>query len=155
MLHLVKLCVGIDTPAALRRAQRLRALERRAAGLDPRPLHRTRAMPRRRREVLDGGSLYWVIVGRICLRQRILELVADTRADGRSCAVLVLDPDLVATEPVPQRPFQGWRYLEAERAPTDRVEAAADAELAPGILRAMEAMGLHWRAEPEAGACRS
>jgi hypothetical protein len=32
----------------------------------------------------------------------------------------VLDPHITAVEPVPQRPFQGWRYLEARDAPPDR-----------------------------------
>ena len=56
-LHLVKLAVGIDGIDHLRRMRALRAAER---GGDWVP---TRNRPRRAAEVLDGGSLYWVVRG--------------------------------------------------------------------------------------------
>ena len=119
MLHLVKLCVGIDTVSQLQAWQRKRAAERRGEGLDPRPRHCTRNMPRRREELLAGGSLYWVVRRRIVVRQRIVEINREEDATGRSLAELVLDPALVLTLPVPRRPFQGWRYFPEADAPAD------------------------------------
>ena len=64
MLHLTKLAVGVRDTDHLRelQAERMR---------DDAPLrHRTRNFPRRRAEVLDGGSMYWVISGTMMARQR-------------------------------------------------------------------------------------
>jgi hypothetical protein len=118
-VHLVKLCVGVDSALDLAawQAERLRQLA--AAGKTPELRHRTRQMPRRKNEILDGGSLYWVVKGFVLVRQRILDLRADTKDDGTPCCGIVLDPELVGTRPHPRRAFQGWRYLEALDAPPD------------------------------------
>lgn len=119
MLHLVKLCVGVDSLAMLRTWQHRHAEAACAAGRDPRPLHRTRNMPRRRAELVAGGSLYWVVRRRIIVRQRIQEIRQVADDEGRSLAEIILDPNLVLTTPIPRRPFQGWRYLSAAEAPAD------------------------------------
>ena len=150
MLHLIKLCVGVQSPADLLRWQRQRAALRKAEGLDPRPRHRTRNMPRRREEILDGGSLYWVIRHEIRVRQRIVAIEADEREDGRRCAALVLDLKLVPTEPVPRRPFQGWRYLNAEDAPGDLAWDLGDNGIAPELRQALEQFGLRRWADSRA-----
>ena len=118
-VHLVKLCVGIDSVQDLRdwQIRRLQALAQ--AGETPELCHRTMQTPRRRDEALDGGSLYWVIKGVILARQRIVNLKEATKDDGRRCCGIVLDPELVATRPHPRRAFQGWRYLTPEDAPRD------------------------------------
>lgn len=121
VLHILKLCVGPRDVAALRAAQ-----ERRVA-LDPPLRHLTRQMPKRAEEILDGGSLYWVVAGFCCVRQRILDIREEAGQDGTPHAALVLDPALVAVEARPVKPFQGWRYLAAEAAPADIASAAADA----------------------------
>ena len=81
--------------------------------------HQTRNQPRRRDEIVDGGSIYWVIAGTMLARQRILDIVPDGWDDGSPCAGLVLDPALVQVEGRPVKAFQGWRYLEAPDAPAD------------------------------------
>lgn len=113
MLHLMKLAVGAHDVADLKvwQAERLRT--------DPPLRHRTRNMPRRAAEVLDGGSLYWVVSGAMVVRQRILDLIEDTWDDGSACAGIVLDPALAPLQGRIVRPFQGWRYLEAADAPPD------------------------------------
>jgi hypothetical protein len=118
-VHLVKLCVGVESVQDLAawQAERLRGLA--ASGKTPELSHRTRQMPRRRDEILDGGSLYWVVKGFVLVRQRILDLRADTKDDGTACCGIVLDPELVGTRPHPRRAFQGWRYLEESDAPPD------------------------------------
>lgn len=115
-LHLVKLCVGIETPDQLRASQNDRRQQVGAA-----LVHTTRMMPRRRDEVLAGGSLYWVMKGAIRCRQPILDLEAVTDPEsGRSACRIHFDPAIIDTEQWPWRPFQGWRYLVAEKAPPDR-----------------------------------
>ena len=116
MLHLTKLAVGIRDIDDLRGWQTERAL------VDPPLRHRTRNAPRRRDEVLAGGSIYWVVNGTMLVRQRILDIIEDTRKDGTACTGLVLDPELVPLEGRPTKPFQGWRYLKAEDAPADMAD---------------------------------
>lgn len=121
MLHLTKLAVGVRDFDHLRGLQ----AERMAGGGILR--HRTRNFPRRRDEILAGGSMYWVIGGSMLARQRLLDIVEDQWDDQSACAGLILDPELVPLEGRPTKPFQGWRYLAAPDAPADR-SAAAHAE---------------------------
>jgi hypothetical protein len=135
-VHLLKLCVGVDTVQELKdwQDERLKRLKR--AGKTTELCHRTLQAPRRRDEVLDGGSLYWVIKGVILVRQRILDLRPDTKDDGVACCGIVLDPELVATRAQARRAFQGWRYLQASDAPADlRVVGEADGDM-PKAMRA-------------------
>lgn len=117
-LHLIKLCVGVDSLEALAQwqAKRLAELEKKKKPLEL--VHVTRQMPKRRNELLDGGSLYWVIKGQIAARQRLLDLRAVTREGVPHCAI-IYDPALVPTLRRSHRPFQGWRYLAASDAPSD------------------------------------
>src|SRR5262245_66494541 len=80
-LHLIKLCVGVETPRKLAawQARHLKRLAR--AGKKPEHCHRTLQTPRRRDEILDGGSLYWVSKGFVLVRQRVLELRGDGKKD--------------------------------------------------------------------------
>jgi len=96
-LHLVKLCVGIDSITHLRDVQAARLERQKEAGEEPLLFHRTRQTPRRREQVLDGGSLYWVIKGVIQLRQQIVDLRAFRGEDGINRCDIVLDPVLIAT----------------------------------------------------------
>lgn len=118
-LNLVKLCVGADDVADLDVWQRARSLERAAQGLDPRPRHVTRQFPRRADELLDGGSLYWVIRGVIRARQRLEAIEPVDGEDGLRRHALILSTQIVLTEPAPRRAFQGWRYLTGDDAPRD------------------------------------
>jgi hypothetical protein len=133
-VHLLKLCVGVDAVQDLKvwQEERLERLAR--AGKSPELCHRTLQTPRRRDEVLDGGSLYWVIKGFVLVRQRVLDLRADTKDDGTSCCGIVLDAELVTTRPHPRRAFQGWRYLDPADAPPDaRVLGDFDDEMPRGM----------------------
>src|SRR5579875_3562446 len=132
MVHLLKLAVGIRDMAHLRVAQ----AERGRA--DPPLRHRTRQMPKRAEEIIAGGSIYWVIGGIVECRQRILDIVTDTKLDGVPCAALLLDPELVPVAGRPVKPFQGWRYLNRNEAPPDLSQGAAgDEELPPTPRRAL------------------
>ncbi|HEU0018397.1 MAG TPA: DUF1489 domain-containing protein [Methyloceanibacter sp.] len=129
-VHLVKLCVGCDTVQDLKDWQDERLKQLKRAGKTPEFCHRTLQAPRRRDEVLDGGSLYWVIRGLILVRQRIVDLRLDTKDDGTPCCGIVYDEELVATRPQARRAFQGWRYLPAADAPADlRVVGKDDGDI--------------------------
>jgi len=140
VLHIIKLCVGPRDVATLRAGQ-----ERRAR-LDPPLRHLTRMTPKRAEEVLDGGSLYWVVAGFVCVRQRILDIRPEPASDGTPHTALVLDPELVAVAARPVRPFQGWRYLEADAAPPDIAAPSEDATgiaaLPPALRRELQLLAL-------------
>ena len=136
-LNLIKLCVGVEDVAQLDRYQSRRL----ARG--ERLVHRTRMMPRRAEELLDGGSLYWVIRGRVRVRQRLLAIERIYDEEGRSFALLVLAPELVRTLPRPHRAFQGWRYFPASDAPPDIGTAPGDdPDLPPGLREALTKFGV-------------
>ena len=118
MLHLIKLCVGVDSVEEL---EAWRA-ERRARGLgrpDGLNYHRTRMTPKRAAEIAGQGSLYWVIGGEIRGRQKIAGFEAAVREDGAPCCLILMEPGVIRTLPQPRQPFQGWRYLKPEDAPAD------------------------------------
>ena len=135
-IHLVKLCVGVDTAQELKvwQTDRLKRLKR--ARKTPELCQRTLQAPQRRNEVLDGGSLYWVIKGIILVRQRVLDLRPDVKNDGTACCGIVLDPELVMTRAQAQRAFQGWRYLSVINAPSDLRSVEDDDGKMPHAMRA-------------------
>jgi hypothetical protein len=117
-LHLIKLCVGVDTLEELAQWQKGRLAELKTKKKPLELMHVTRQTPKRAEEILDGGSLYWVIKGQIAARQRILALRETTKNGKPSCGI-VYEPKLIATARRAHRPFQGWRYLNATDAPGD------------------------------------
>jgi hypothetical protein len=131
MLHIAKLAVGVSDIDHLRALQ---AERRRAGGV---LRHRTRMAPRRAPEVLDGGSIYWVISGSMLARQLIVDITDDVRDDKTPCTALILDPAVVQLVGRPTRPFQGWRYLDPEEAPPDMPDIGAiiGLDVLPAALR--------------------
>jgi hypothetical protein len=128
-LNLIKLCVGADGLEDLERWR-----DTCAPGGQPMP-HTTRMTPKRAKELLDGGSLYWVIKRVVQARQNILELEEFVDETGIKRCTIWLDPAIIATAPAPRRPFQGWRYLKAEDAPADLTVQSGGHDL-PADLRA-------------------
>jgi hypothetical protein len=134
-LHLLKLAVGIDEIEHLRRARAVRAAERGGDWVY------TRNRPRRAAEVLDGGSIYWVIRGRIAVRQRVIGFHGDRDEDGRRFCLIAVDTALVPTVPRSCRAFQGWRYLPAAVAPPD-LPAAGEEPPPERMLAELRGLGL-------------
>ena len=60
-VHLMKMAVGIESVDQLKRVQKARRAAAREPGGTGDLRHMTRNMPKRAEEVLDGGSIYWVI----------------------------------------------------------------------------------------------
>ncbi len=140
-VHLVKMAVGVEDAARLAVLQKAR-LERarRVDAGEAKLVHVTRSRPRREKELLDGGSVYWVINRFIRVRQKILGLDDARRNDGRPACAVVLAPLLISTRLFPFRPFRGWRYLETAKAPDDLVNGLeADNEGVPDVPPEMAA----------------
>ena len=119
-LHLKKLSVGSTS------VEGLEAWHREVVATRGRIMHVTRAFPRRAGEILPGGSIYWVIKGRMVARQLIDRFDEVEREDGGKSCGIVLVPGLVRILAKRHRPFQGWRYLEAADAPPDLPGSGAD-----------------------------
>src|SRR5437773_99436 len=104
MLHLIKLCVGVDSLDELARwqAKRVATLKKRRA--KPELVHVTRQTPKRAAELLDGGSLYWVIRGHVAARQRLIDIRPARARNGSPRCGLVYEPKLVPTVRRAHRP---------------------------------------------------
>ena len=137
-LHLIKLSVGSESVETLAdwQAERLRQ--------HGELWHATRMMPKRGEEVIAGGSIYWVIRGLIQARQRVIGFDRRVDAEGRPFTRILIDPELVRTEPRQQRAFQGWRYLEAKAAPPDLGTANGEGgeELPYAMLAELKELGI-------------
>ena len=142
-LHLIKLCVGADSIDDLREWVSERSLNAIAAGLEPHSTHTTRMVPKRVDELLEGGSLYWVIKGQVQARQELLDIKSFTDSQGISRCHLVLAPQVVETAIQPRRPFQGWRYLPQDDIPRDLASLGEGiAELPAELRRELSELGL-------------
>ena len=123
-LHLIKLCVGVSEVGELADWAKQR-----------RPIVHTRQTPKRAAEILEGGSLYWVIKGQVLVRQAILAIDTIEEGPASRCEIL-LEQKPYRTAPQPRRAFQGWRYLTATDAPVDLSNDAGEdlpAELAVAL----------------------
>ena len=76
-------------------------------------------MPKKHEAIVKSGSLYWVIKGVICARQKILSITKQEDPDGIKRCKIFLDDSIIKTAPVRKKPFQGWRYLKKNRTPAD------------------------------------
>ena len=139
-VNLVKLCVGADSLEDLADWVTIRTAENQKRGLGRVHDHVTRMFPRRREDLLDGGSLSWVIKGVVRARQSIVDLQSVSGADGIERCAILLDPQLIETESQPRRAFQGWRYLEQSAAPGDLKESAEGTP--PELKAALAELGL-------------
>lgn len=136
-LHMIKLSVGSESTESLAAWQKTRY------ETHGRLWHATRMQPRRRAELLDGGSIYWVIRGIVQARQPLVDIETDVDGEGRSFTRLMLQPGLVKVLPRSHRPFQGWRYLRPEDAPADLTESGPEAgELPPGLAAELRDLGI-------------
>ena len=134
-LNLIKLCVGCDSVVELSSWIKQRLKQKKARKEKPEHIHTTRMAPKRVDELLDGGSLYWVIRGQVMCRQDLVAIRPFVDKDGVGRCRLVLRPKVVPVEPRPFRAFQGWRYLASKDAPRDLDHAAPGARNMPEQMR--------------------
>jgi hypothetical protein len=137
-LHLLKMAVGVESIDQLRAFRAARLKERGGSWVY------TRNHPRRAEDVLNGGSIYWVIRGQVRVRQRVVGFRSEREDSGR--AYCQVDETLVPTLWRPWRPFQGWRYLSPADAPPDAPygwrAAGEDAPMPERMLAELRALGL-------------
>ena len=132
-LNLIKLCVGCDTVDEL--------LDWHTTNRPGRAwILRTRQTPKRAAELIDGGSVYRVFRGMVLCRQRVLAVNTVGEGPAARCEI-TLDEQIVLTQPMPRRAFQGWRYLEAKDAPEDLAGPGDDAALPQGLAGKLRELG--------------
>ena len=135
--------MGITTINQLEQLQSMRRGEYVKAGRPPVNIHITRNKPKRSKEIINSGSLYWVIRRQIRVRQKIIRIDDIEDAEGRKKCCLVLDSDLIKTEHRAYRPFQGWRYLEQSDAPADLSNnQKAESEMPSEMEEELRGLGL-------------
>ena len=135
-LNMVKLCVGVSE------IQQLADYQKRRLRDNQRIFHVTRMVPRRQKELLDGGSLYWVMRGKILVRQILTNIEEFTDPEGIRRCRLMLDTELVPVRPTPRRAFQGWRYFKQEDAPPDLTKAERQGDIPPEMRAELIELGL-------------
>lgn len=136
-VNLVKLCVGADDISDLV------VWQNRLQASYGKVFHTTRMVPKRQGDLLEGGSLYWVIKRQIRVRQQIIDIEEFVDDQGIRRCHLHLDPELVLTRLQARRPFQGWRYLTREDAPLDAPNnMEVDEDMPEGLRQELTDMGL-------------
>lgn len=135
-LHLIKLCVGVDTVDQLAQSIERRAMQKIADGKPVEMIHTSRMSPKRADEIIGAGSLYWVIKSRVQCRQEIIDLRNFADGQGISRCDIVMKPELILTAHQPKRPFQGWRYYKGEDVPRDLGEGEMAVNDMPEEMRA-------------------
>lgn len=141
-LHLIKLCVGCDSVEDLTEWLDDFLKQKKRARQKPEYGHVTRMVPKRIPELLDGGSLYWVIKGTVQCRQKLIDIRPFVDRDGIGRCRVVMDTKVVRTEWQPRRPFQGWRYLDPADAPRDLKDGRGGDDLPPALRAELAELGL-------------
>ena len=123
-INMIKLVVGVDSLedfALLQEKGAERVIFNGINGEQEANIVRTRYKPKRADEILSsGGSIYRVIKGRICCRQKVIGFdTYESKEKGTLCLILT-DTKIIQTQSMFHRPFQGWRYFEQSKAPKDR-----------------------------------
>ena len=121
-VNIVKLAVGIQSVEELALIQR-RFLNQPEVDANRGFYHSTKLMPKKHEAIVKSGSLYWVIKGVICARQKIISITKQEGSDGVKRCKIYLDDPIIKTAPVRKRPFQGWRYLKKNRTPADIIDS--------------------------------
>ena len=143
-VHLLRMAVRVESVGHLRTIQAERMQQSAKGRKKKRLFTRTRNVPRRDKELLDGGSIYWVVKRYVRVRQKILGIESVTNEEGRRYCAIELDPELVLVDPRGHKAFQGWRYFRTEDVPADILEqAGGEAEdLPPELADELRELGL-------------
>lgn len=142
MLNIIRLCVGCESIDDVKQWQSDES-RRLPAPWSEHIYTLTTMYPKREAELLDGGSLYWIIKGRIAFRQRFVHIDRVSSEDGGQRTRFILHREWIETVPTFARPFQGWRYFEPDRAPPDLNRVEGGGEALPAELAAeLKALGL-------------
>jgi hypothetical protein len=135
-VHLLRRAFHSESLEDLAGWQAERRKEMRANGQKPKTRTMLRNFPTRQEELLDGGSIYWIVKGNIRARQRILAIQPNDDPQSRRRCVLVLETKITPTVPYPVRARRGWRYLEPGDVPPDLDKAGKGVDKLPETLAA-------------------
>lgn len=138
-VHFLRTAVGAESLEAL--IERQEVYSRRWDDGSVGPALHTRRWPRRAEELLDGGSVFWIVQRQIQARQPILGIDAVTGPDGGSVCRIRMGLPVVPVVPRDQRPVQGWRYLTPDRAPPDAQAVDGTGDLPPALVAELRALG--------------
>ncbi len=117
-LHMMKLVVGIESLEEFAHLQSRSSQKIRYLGREVNVCY-TRYQPKDAEKILNsGGSIYRVIKGVMRCRQKIVGFQQVQTPMGKKCQIL-MDTEIIRTHPLPRRAFQGWRYLQPNKAPKD------------------------------------
>lgn len=140
-VNLVKLCVGCSSIEGLKEWVEHKAL----SSTDQKRqeiYHITRMYPKREKELLNEGSLYWIIKGLLCCRQKIISLTSIRDEEGITRCRIGLKPEVVSVQTRSYRPFQGWRYLDGTATPPDISHFEGDDPLPEKLRNELQSLGL-------------
>ena len=112
-IHLLRMAARVESVAKLKQLQAERLVQSAAENKSELYTY-TRNIPKRMDELIDDGSIYWVIKKYIKVRQRILGIERHTNEEGRAYCAIQIDPELKQVVARRQKAFQGWRYLKPE-----------------------------------------
>ena len=136
-LNLIKLAAGADS------LDDLLDWQKHLMTTYGRVFNTTRMIPKQANELVNGGSLYWVIKRKIMARQIILDIEPFTDGAGIRRCHIHLQPEMILTRPQARRPFQGWRYLKAGDAPPDMPQGVEiDADMPESLRAELTELGL-------------
>jgi hypothetical protein len=141
-LNILKLCVGAESIEHLEDYIAARYQRGGHYLVSGKPFHTTRMVPKRVDEILDGGSLYWVIKGNVQCRQRLAEIEPFIDSEGISRCHLVMEREVIKTHWQPRRAFQGWRYLTDADAPRDLSAGEIAADMPANLRAELASLGL-------------
>ena len=144
-LHLLRFASGHASIESLRRSQAEQAARFASMGRPGIVPHYIRNRRRRAADFTADSSLYWIIDGAYACRQAILGFEDGIDEDGRGFTTMLLDPEIVQTEPRPRKNFGGWRYLDETQVPPDLGTGQAardDMGLPDEMRRDLERLGL-------------
>jgi hypothetical protein len=136
--HLKKIAVGIET------VERLKIRQEMIFRTYGRLFHSTRNMPKKREELIQSGSMFWIIKRYVLVRQKIINIMPVVREDGSKGCEIELDKNLTKVIPTKMKPFQGWRYYLEEEIPQDlNVNCNEDDEVPEQIRSELIKLGLY------------
>ena len=136
--HLKKIAVGIET------VERLKIRQEMIFRTYGRLFHSTRNMPKKREELIQSGSIFWIIKRYVLVRQKIINIIPVIREDGSKGCEIELDKNLTKVIPTKMKPFQGWRYYLEEEIPKDlNVNCNEDDEVPEQIRSELIRLGLY------------
>ncbi len=140
-VHLIKIAAGVAHLDELQaRLHSYSFMDEIHGEITPVP---TRNKPKRDAELKGGGSIYWIIKGKVAARTAIVDIVKEETDDGRPLCRLCVKSELIPVIPIPRRGFQGWRYYNVSDAPEDMPHGLSQDDGASGEMAAeLKELGL-------------